>query len=143
MIDFPNLRTLTIGNESFKQSTSFSIGKLPSLEMIEIGNNCFNAIASDVSFSGLPELISLKIGSYSFYDEAGDIMNSNIFQVYNCSQLLSIEIGEYSFAKFGGDFKLTFLNALQNLTIGSIENDSNNFMNIPSLSIRSNINIVY
>ena len=137
------MRTLTIGNESFNQTTSFSMSTLPSLEIIEIGNYCFNAIASNVSFSSLPELTSLKIGSYSFYDEASDIMNSNIFQVHNCPQLLSIEIGEYSFAKFGGNFNLISLPALQNLTIGSLENESNNFMNIPNLSIRSNINIVY
>ena len=108
---------------------------LPSLEIIEIGNYCFNAIASNVSFSSLPELTSLKIGSYSFYDEASDIMNSNIFQVHNCPQLLSIEIGEYSFGKYEGELNLLTLPALQNLTIGSMENESNNFMYSPKLSL--------
>ena len=113
------MNALTIIDESFKKATSFSMNNLNSLEMIEIGNNCFNAIASDVFISGLPELISLKIGSYSFYNEAGDTINSNIFQVHNCPKLLSIEIGEYSFAKFGGEFKLISLPMLQNLIIGT------------------------
>ena len=139
MIDFPSLTTLTIGDQAFKQATTFSMSKLPSIETIDIGNDCFNAISNNVYVSGLPELISLRIGSNSFYDGTNDILNT-IFQVHNCSKLLSIEIGEYSFSKFGGDFKLLFLPLLQNLTIGSIENESNNFMHIPNLSIRSILN---
>ena len=138
-IDLPNLNMITIIDESFKNVTSLSIGTLNSLEMIGIGNDCFNAITDNVYVSGLPELISLRIGSNSFYDGTNEILNT-IFQVYNCSKLLSIEIGEYSFSKFGGDFKLLFLPSLRNLTIGSIENESNNFMHIPNLSIRSILN---
>ena len=133
------MTTLTIGDQAFKNATSISMSKLPSIETIDIGNDCFKSITDSVVISGLPELISLRIGSNSFYDGTNDILNT-IFQVYNCSKLLSIEIGEYSFSKFGGDFKLLFLPSLQNLTIGSIENESNNFMHIPNLSIRSILN---
>ena len=141
MIDFPSLTTLTIGDQAFKQATTFSMSKLPSIETIDIGNDCFKSITDNVYVSNFPELISLRIGSNSFYDGTNDILNT-IFQVYNCSKLLSIEIGEYSFSKFGGDFKLLFLPSLQNLTIGSIENESNNFMHIPNLSIRSILNFI-
>ena len=133
MIGLPNLRTLTIGNESFKQATSFSISTLLSLETVEIGDNCFGAIANNIYINSLPELTSLKIGRYSFYDKTSDNRVNCTFQVFNCSQLFSIEIGEYSFGKYEGELKLLSLPALQNLTIGSIENESNNFMYSPKL----------
>ena len=133
MIGLPNLRTLTIGNESFKQASSFSISTLLSLETVEIGDNCFGAIANNIYINSLPELTSLKIGRYSFYDKTSDNRVNCTFQVFNCSQLLSIEIGEYSFGKYEGELKLLSLPALQNLTIGSIENESNNFMYSPKL----------
>ena len=62
--------------------------------------------------------------------------------VLNCSQLFSIEIGEYSFGKYEGELKLLSLPALQNLTIGSIENESNNFMYSPKLYIGCIMNYI-
>ena len=112
-----------IGDDSFKKTTSFTISTLPSLETIDIGNNCFKSIAKEVSFRNFPELTSLRIGNSSFYDED--------------SKLLSIEIGEYSFSKFGSSFTVSSLPSLESLTIGSIENESNNFMNVPSIYISS------
>ena len=142
MIDFPSLRTLTIGNESFKQVTSFSINTLLSLETVEIGDNCFGAIANNIYINSLPELTSLKIGRYSFYDKTSDNRVNCTFQVFNCSQLLLIEIGEYSFGKYEGELKLLSLPALQNLTIGSIENESNNFMYSPKLYLGCIMNYI-
>ena len=142
MIDFPSLRTLTIGNESFKQVTSFTINTLPSLETIDIGDNCFGAIANNIYINSLPELTSLKIGRYSFYDKTSDNRVNCTFQVFNCSQLLLIEIGEYSFGKYEGELKLLSLPALQNLTIGSIENESNNFMYSPKLYLGCIMNYI-
>ena len=142
MIGLPNLNTLTIGNESFKQVTSFSINTLPSLETVEIGDNCFGAIANNIYINSLPELTSLKIGRYSFYDKTSDNRVNCTFQVFNCSQLLLIEIGEYSFGKYEGELKLLSLPALQNLTIGSIENESNNFMYSPKLYLGCIMNYI-
>ena len=136
------MRTLTIGNESFKQATSFTINTLPSLETIDIGDNCFGAIANNIYINSLPELTSLKIGRYSFYDKTSDNRVNCTFQVFNCSQLFSIEIGEYSFGKYEGELKLLSLPALQNLTIGSIENESNNFMYSPKLYLGCIMNYI-
>ena len=141
MIDFPSLKTLTIGNESFKQATSFTINTLPSLELIEIGNNCFKSITSEVRFRSFPELISLRIGNSSFYNEDSPDIIDKLFQIYNNSKLVSIEIGEYSFSKFGSYFAVSSLPSLESLTFGSIENESNNFMNVPSVYISSINNI--
>ena len=135
------MKTLTIGNESFKNVTSFSIKTLLSIETIEIGDDCFKSIASNVALYNFPELISLKIGRNSFYDESNDQPINKIFQIQNNSKLLSIEIGEYSFSTFGSIFSISSLPSLQNLTIGSIENESNNFMNIASFSIKGIINL--
>ena len=133
---------MTIGNESFKQVTSFSINTLLSIETIEIGDDCFKSTATDIRFNSFPELISLKIGRSSFYDGMNNQPINNVFQVHNNSKLLSIEIDEYSFSTFGSTFSISSLPLLQNLTIGSIENDSNNFMNVASFSI-SGINLYY
>ena len=112
-----------------------SLSSLPSLESIEIGDNCFKDISNDLRFRHFPLLESLKIGRKSFYNETnGDIVN-RVLEISNCSNLLSIEIGEYSFSNFGYSFSLSSLPSLQNLTIGSIENDSYNFMYVRSVSI--------
>ena len=52
------------------------------------------------------------------------------------TKLLSIEIGEYSFGNYNGDFKVMSNPELQNLTIGSIENESNNFMYVRNINIQ-------
>ena len=111
------------------------MSSLPSLESIEIGDNCFKDISNDLRFRHFPLLESLKIGRKSFYNETnGDIVN-RVFEISNCSNLLSIEIGEYSFSNFGYSFSLSSLPSLQNLTIGSIDNDSYNFMYLSNLII--------
>ena len=92
MIGLPNLNTLTIGNESFKQTTSLTLSTLLSLETIEIGDNCFGAIASNIYINSFPELVSLKIGRYSFYDETSDNRVNCTFQVYNCPKLFSLKL---------------------------------------------------
>ena len=130
-----------IGDDSFKKTTSFTISTLPSLETIDIGNNCFKSITNQVSFRNFPELTSLRIGNSSFYDEDSPDIINQLFQIYNNSKLLSIEIGEYSFSKFGSSFTVSSLPSLESLTIGSIENESNNFMNVPSIYISSINNI--
>ena len=84
----------------------------------------------------------MKIGRYSFYDKTSDNRVNCTFQVFNCSQLLLIEIGEYSFGKYEGELKLLSLPALQNLTIGSIENESNNFMYSPKLYLGCIMNYI-
>ena len=114
---------------------------LPSLETIDIGNNCFKSITSEVSFRSLPKLISLRIGNSSFYNEDSLNIIDQRFLILNNSKLVSIEIGEYSFSKFGSYFAVSSLPSLEEFIIGSIENESNNFMNVPSVYISSINNI--
>ena len=128
---------MTIGDEAFKQATAFTMNILPSIETIDIGNDCFKSIANDLRLNHFPELISLRIGNSSFYNEDNPNVITKLFQMYNNSKLVSIEIGEYSFSKFGGSFGISSLPSLQSLIIGSIENESNNFMNVKSFYISS------
>ena len=133
------MTTLTIGDEAFKNATSFSMSSLNLIETIDIGNDCFKSIANDLRLNHFPELISLRIGNSSFYNEDNPDVIAKLFQIYNNSKLVSIEIGEYSFSKFGGSFAVSSLPSLQSLIIGSIENESNNFMNVKSFYISSTI----
>ena len=135
LLDFPRLKTMLIENDSFQKANWLSLSSLPSLESIEIGDNCFKDISSDLYFRHFPLLESLKVGRKSFYNETNGNMVSRTLQIFNCSNLLSIEIGEYSFASFGSSFSLISLPSLQNLTIGSIDNDSYNFMYLSNLII--------
>ena len=111
------------------------MSSLSSIETIDIGNDCFKSITSDVRLNHFPELISLRIGNSSFYNETNNEAIHKSFVAYNNSKLLSIEIGEYSFSNYANGFTLMKLPSLQSLIIGSIENESNNFMNVPSFSI--------
>ena len=127
---------MIIGDGSFKTITGFSINSLDSLEIIDIGNDCFSAISNQVAFNNFPELLSLKIGNNSFYNEtSNNALINRPFSIYNNSKLLSIEIGEYSFANYNGDFKVKSNPKLQSLIIGSIENESNNFMYVRNIFI--------
>ena len=141
IIELDSLNSLIIGNESFKKVTSFSLGTMNSLEILEIGDDCFKSTATDIRLYHFPELISLRIGNSSFYNELNDNMIYQMFQVYNDPKLASIEIGEYSFSKFG-EFSVSYLSSLKSLIIGSIENESNNFINATSIFIKSNTNLI-
>ena len=93
------MTTIIIGDDSFKKTTKFSMNTLPSLETIDIGNNCFKSIASEVSFRSLPGLSSLRIGNSSFYNEDSLNIIDQTFEIHNNSKLVSIEIGVDSFIR--------------------------------------------
>ena len=71
-----------IGDGSFNSITGFSISSLPSLEIIDIGNDCFNAVSGHVTFNDFPELLSLKIGNNSFYNEDSNKLINCAFYIY-------------------------------------------------------------
>ena len=79
----------------FQKVTSFSMSSLSSIETIDIGNDCFSDVTSEIRLNHFPELISMKIGHRSFYNEDSPDVITKVFQMYNNSKLVSIEIGEY------------------------------------------------
>ena len=65
IIDIPNLTTLSIGNGSFGNSTSFHLSNLDLLQSLNIENGMYNEVSS-FKIDGLKSLKSLTIGSNSF-----------------------------------------------------------------------------
>ena len=78
---------------SFQKVTSFSMSSLSSIETIDIGNDCFKSITSEIRFDSFSELISMRIGNRSFYNETNNEAIHKSFVAYNNPKLLSIEIG--------------------------------------------------
>ena len=128
IIDMPKLTTLSIGNGSFGNSTSFHLSNLDLLQSLNIENDCF-AYIPRFEIDGLKSLKSLIIGSNSFTGTKNGFGNdiSKSFHILNCESLESIQIGEYSFSDFGGEFELNNLPLLQSIQIGTIGAESNNF----------------
>ena len=64
------------------------------------------------------------------------ILNYCLSKSENIVSVTITEIsGEYSFGNYNGDFKVMSNPKLQSLTIGSIENESNNFMYVRNIFI--------
>ena len=122
------MNTLSIGNESFGNSSTFHLSNLNSFQSLNIGNGCFG-YSSLFEINGLQSLTSLSIGSNSFtqknYWYGNYIVKS--LHILNCESLESIEIGEYSFSDFAGEFELKNLPQLQSIQIGTVGRNSYNF----------------
>ena len=116
-------------------SSSFSSGVYDNVVYLIIGNNNFNQ-ATNFQINNYPNLEYLKIGDNSFTNSAGGGRRlgdpKSVLQIYNCQKLTSIEIGRYSFSNYE-KLTLSSLPLLENLTIGSIEQESNNFLTAPFL----------
>ena len=133
----PNLTTLSIGNGSFGNSTSFHLSNLDLLQSLNIENGMYNEVSS-FKIDGLKSLKSLIIGSNSFTGTKNGFGNDidKSFHILNCESLESIQIGEYSFSDFGGEFELNNLPQLQSIQIGNLNSNSYNFYS-SSLIIQS------
>ena len=120
----------------------FDISRFTLLELLEIGDDSFGSIETFL-INNLSKLRSLKIGSNSFTKlkhlewTINDIkgiasdatsITSKFCYVLNCESLESIEIGVNSFSDFGGEFELSNLKSLKSIKIGSLENESYNFI---------------
>ena len=124
----PNLTTLSIGNGSFGNSTSFHLSNLDLLQSLNIENGMYNEVSS-FKIDGLKSLKSLIIGSNSFTGTKNGFGNdiSKSFHILNCESLESIQIDKYSFSDFGGEFELNNLPQLQSIQIGNLNSNSYNF----------------
>ena len=124
----PNLTTLSIGNGSFGNSTSFHLSNLDLLQSLNIENGMYNEVSS-FRIDGLKSLKSLIIGSNSFTGTKNGFGNDidKSFHILNCESLESIQIDKYSFSDFGGEFELSNLPQLQSIQIGNLNSNSYNF----------------
>ena len=124
----PRLTTLSIGNGSFGNSTSFHLSNLDLLQSLNIENGMYNEVSS-FKIDGLKSLKSLTIGSNSFTGTKNGFGNDidKSFHILNCESLESIQIDKYSFSDFGGEFELNNLPLLQSIQIGNLNSNSYNF----------------
>ena len=99
---FHLLESVIVGNHSFNKAIRFSISSIPSVKRIRIGEGSFNFNPSD----GGKTILS--------------------FEVMNCDYLESISISKQSFIYFNS-FNLDTCCSLGSLTIGQVNQDSNNF----------------
>ena len=118
-IDLPSLQSITFGTESLTESKEYSFDNPNSLEILEIGDDCFGSVQR-FQIDGLNRLKSLKIGKKSFTQKQNSGGNdaSKSFHILNCESLEWIEIGAWSFSDFGGDFELKNCRQLQSITLG-------------------------
>ena len=122
------MTTLSIGNGSFGNSTSFHLSNLDLLQSLNIENGMYNEVSS-FRIDGLKSLKSLIIGSNSFTGTKNGFGNDidKSFHILNCESLESIQIDKYSFSDFGGEFELSNLPQLQSIQIGNLNSNSYNF----------------
>ena len=152
ILDLPKLTTLSIGSNSFGNSSIFHLSNLNSFQSLNIGNEMYQSLnignemyngISTFLIEGLSSLTSLSIGSNSFTSMKNGFGNdiNKSFHILNCTKLESIEIGEYSFSDFAGEFELSNLPQLQSIQIGQLNSDSYNFYSMP-LNIQG-IELIY
>ena len=132
ILDLPKLTTLSIGSNSFGNSSTFHLSNLNSFQSLNIGNGCFG-YSSLFEIDGLQSLSMLSIGSNSFTSMKNGFGNdiNKSFHILNCTKLESIEIGEYSFSDYAGEFELSNLPQLQSIQIGQSNSNSYNFYSTP------------
>ena len=123
-----SLETIKIGSNSFSNAATMQLSNLNSLESIEIGNDYFGSVKT-FQIDGLNRLKTIKIGKNSFTQYKNDWGDnkSKSFHILNCESLESIQIGEYSFSDFAGEFELKNLPQLQSIQIGECYCRSYNF----------------
>lgn len=117
----------------------FDFSRFSLLKSLEIGNDSFRFVKT-FTLDGLHQLKSLKIGKNSFtqvklahWENDSSAMakaiksSSKSFHLLNCEQLETVEIGECSFSDYTGGFELRNLPELLSITIGKVNSVSRNF----------------
>lgn len=98
-------KTVCFPNGSFKQVTTCSLYGFAAVRHLQFQSNSFNSTEN-------------QIGS----------RNEATCQISNCSSLQTIEMGPFSFSDYNNGLQLTKLIDLESITIGSLEEESDNFI---------------
>ena len=97
------LRELKIGNHSFEEYSTCEIENVPSLKVIEVGDECFMYV-NKVKLIGLNRLERVVIGQNSFtkhkYDYYPSMNPNRRFYLRDCERLRELKIGCYSFSDY-------------------------------------------
>ena len=121
----PFTESVRIPDHSFHSVACFTLPSwLISLNRIEIGNGCFEAVR-DFSVDGLIALESVVIGKdcFAFTKNWSEVRESNrtdgSCRIVNCPHLKSIQIGDYSFSDYH-TLIIGTLPSLQSIDIGEM-----------------------
>ena len=110
---YPYIRTLTIGDESFKHVNELHIEGMNKLENVTIGMNSFTQYKNSYGSNGYRK-----------------------FYLRNCPSLKEVRIGRYSFSDYMYSY-VENLESLELLEYGDVNETSYNFFNIRYASFES------
>ena len=114
--DIESLYFCGYGNEEKMNVLDFSSFEFIQLRSITIGNNCFKNVREFV-LDGLKPLESVKIGGECFGISDKE-RNDGICRITNCPNLTQLDIGDVSFKDFK-QFELSNVNSLQSIQFGN------------------------
>ena len=130
------LRELKIGNHSFEEYSACEIENVPSLKVIEVGDDCF-ANVNEVKLVGMGQLERVVIGKNSFTkkkNSAGNDSNHH-FYLKNCESVRELKIGRYSFSDYSV-CEIENVPSLEVIEMGELNEKSLNFY-YASLELKS------
>ena len=130
------LRELKIGNHSFEEYSACEIENVPSLKVIELGDDCF-ANVNEVELVGMDQLERVVIGMNSFTREKnwkGNNPNRH-FYLKNCERLKELKMGRYSFSDYSV-CEIENVPSLEVIEMGKLNEASDNFY-CASLELKS------
>ena len=126
--DFENLSENTTGilvvSNNCNEGTVLDLDPFKSLQYLEIGDDSFKNVTT-FNINGLSKLTLIYIGKSSFTLEIANALYS--FRLLNCNSLINLEIGEYSFSEYTGVIELSNLPSLENIKIGALNERSSCF----------------
>ena len=106
-----------------------------SLKSVRVGKRCFKKLEK-VKLTGLIELESVEIGSWSFNTKRCGKESGYSFYLKDCPKLKELKIGDYSFKDYSV-CEIENVEALETIEIGDLSKWSKNFK-YASLELKSN-----
>ena len=120
----------------------FDLSEFPQLKSIEIGNECFKYV-KEVKLIGLDQLERVVIGMNSFTKEknhSASINPNHHFYLKNCEGLRELKMGRYSFNDYSV-CEIENVPSLEVIEMGELKEESYNFVHA-SLELKSDSEIM-
>ena len=134
---FKNLKSVVIGDGSYKYVSQLELTQLNKLESIVIGDECFMNV-NETRLTGLSMLETVVIGMNSFtqYKNSWGNDPNRHFYLKNCPKLKSLKMGRYSFSDYTV-IEIENVDALEVIEMGDLNKASCSFYDAPSLELKS------
>ena len=120
-----------MGNEKCNEDdvTSLDLSAYPELKSISIGDDSFSNV-DVLHIEGMNKLETLTIGKNSFTKDSLDTPNyDRKFYLKDCPMLKNVAIGTNSFSDYTYS-SVENLASLESIAFGAVEEESNNFYNV-------------